>query len=204
LNLPAPSQSPDKPASAGKRFTTTSGAIELHLEDLAELFDPMDPSPLHAKDLDRKAEEYIVESVKELPARTRCEVVIHLDQPSGLPDEQQAVAAAIHGYFEGRSRVLQRNLRQLLRRGLVSLAIGIAFLTTLFIIAQLVVRGLGESDFAALVREGLIIFGWVAMWRPLEIFLYDWWPIVGDRRIYDRLSRIDVRTVHHPAGQPAC
>jgi hypothetical protein len=37
------------------------------------------------------------------------------------------------------------------------------------------------------------------MWRPLEIFLYDWWPIVGERRLYERLSRIDVRTVHHGA-----
>jgi len=31
------------------------------------------------------------------------------------------------------------------------------------------------------------------MWRPLEIFLYDWWPILGQRRVYDRLSRIPVR-----------
>jgi len=40
----------------------------------------------------------------------------------------------------------------------------------------------------------------VAMWRPLEIFLYDWWPIVGERRIHDRLSRIDVQVVPGNAG----
>jgi hypothetical protein len=33
------------------------------------------------------------------------------------------------------------------------------------------------------------------MWRPLEIFLYDWWPIVGERRLHERLSRIEVRIV---------
>ena len=27
-----------------------------------------------------------------------------------------------------------------------------------------------------LIKESLIISGWVALWRPLEIFLYDWWP----------------------------
>jgi hypothetical protein len=26
------------------------------------------------------------------------------------------------------------------------------------------------------IREGFLIGGWVAMWRPLEVFLYDWWP----------------------------
>jgi hypothetical protein len=33
------------------------------------------------------------------------------------------------------------------------------------------------------------------MWRPLEIFLYDWWPILGERRLRERLSRVDVRVV---------
>ena len=31
------------------------------------------------------------------------------------------------------------------------------------------------------------------MWRPLEVFLYDWWPILGEARLLDRLSRMPVR-----------
>jgi hypothetical protein len=34
-----------------------------------------------------------------------------------------------------------------------------------------------QSGFANVFREGLLIGGWVAMWRPIEVFLYDWWPI---------------------------
>jgi hypothetical protein len=45
------------------------------------------------------------------------------------------------------------------------------------------------------MREGFVIGGWVAMWRPLEIFLYDWWPIVVQRRLYERLSGLDVRVL---------
>jgi hypothetical protein len=44
-----------------------------------------------------------------------------------------------------------------------------------------------------LFEQGLLIVGRVAMWRPLEIFLYDWWPILGERRIHDGLSRMQVR-----------
>jgi hypothetical protein len=40
------------------------------------------------------------------------------------------------------------------------------------------------------------------MWRPLEIFLYDWWPILGQQRLYDRLSRIAVRIVHDHSPTP--
>ena len=67
------------------------------------------------------------------------------------------------------------------------------------VIVRLVGQLLGESAVALLSREGLIIVGWVAMWRPLEIFLYDWWPILGDKRIRERLSRIAVRVI--PGGQ---
>ena len=43
-----------------------------------------------------------------------------------------------------------------------------------------------------IVDEGLYIVGWVAMWRPLEIFLYDWRPIWHRYRLFAKLSRIPV------------
>jgi hypothetical protein len=39
----------------------------------------------------------------------------------------------------------------------------------------------------------LQIVGWVAMWRPLEIYLYDWWPVRADLRLLQRLARMKVR-----------
>ncbi len=45
----------------------------------------------------------------------------------------------------------------------------------------------------------LRIVGWVAMWRPLEIYLYDWWPIQGDQPLFERLARIRVRQILPPA-----
>jgi hypothetical protein len=33
------------------------------------------------------------------------------------------------------------------------------------------------------------------MWRPLQIFLYDWWPLVRRIRIYQALKASQVRVV---------
>jgi hypothetical protein len=44
-----------------------------------------------------------------------------------------------------------------------------------------------------ILRESVLIGGWVAMWRPLEIFLYDWWPILAEARLFDRLSVMRVQ-----------
>jgi hypothetical protein len=51
------------------------------------------------------------------------------------------------------------------------------------------------STFGQVLHEGLAIAGWVAMWRPLEVFLYDWWPIRADARRFDRLATMPVRIV---------
>jgi len=177
---------------------TTGGdhdIIEVRIRDVRQLFDAMDPSPFREKDLDPNAEEYIVDSLKELPSRKPCTLVVHLDQPTGLPDEAKLIAEAVRVHFVRRAQVFQRNLHRLMRRGVISLAIGIAFLIVIFGIVELVGKLLGEGAVALLSREGLIIVGWVAMWRPLEIFLYDWWPILGERRIRERLSRIEVKVI---------
>lgn len=180
---------------SGDQVAAHGGIIEVHLREVSQLFDSLDPSPFHERDLCRSAEEYIVDSVKELPSRVPYALVVHLDQSTGLPDEGRVVGDAIRVHFARRSRFLRRDMRRLIRRGVISLGIGLAFLATVFISAQLVRRLMGESPIATLLREGLLIVGWVAMWRPLEIFLYDWWPIAGERRLHDRLSRIGVRVV---------
>ena len=172
------------------------GIIKMHLRKLEQLFDSLDHSPFREKDLDRNAEEYIVDSIKELPSKVHCEIVIYLDEPIDIPAESNAITEAIHIHFSRRAQVFRQNLRQLLRRGSISLGIGLSFLVTFFLLGQLVRRSMGEGQWPFLLRESLLIGGWVAMWKPLEIFLYDWWPILGERRLYDRLSRIQVRIIH--------
>jgi hypothetical protein len=71
--------------------------------------------------------------------------------------------------------------------------IGVVFLSVAVILAGLVQGALGGSQISALIRESMVIGGWVAMWRPLEIFLYDWWPIRAERKLFDRLSVMPVR-----------
>ena len=178
------------------------GIIRIHLRKLDQLFDSLDHSPFREKDLDRNAEEYIVESMKEFPTRVPCELVIYLDQPLGLQEDRDVIVGAIHIHFSRRAQVFRRNLRQLLRRGLISLGIGISFLLTFFLLGQLVRRVMGEGQWPFLLRESFLIGGWVAMWKPLEIFLYDWWPIVGERRLYDRLSRIQVQIIQVDSKLP--
>ena len=37
-----------------------------------------------------------------------------------------------------------------------------------------------------------MVIGWVALWRPVEMYLYDWWPLRRESRLLERLSRMPV------------
>jgi hypothetical protein len=42
--------------------------------------------------------------------------------------------------------------------------------------------------------------GWVAMWRPIEIFLYDWWPISRRLRRLRHIATLPVEVRTEAAG----
>ena len=166
-------------------------SIELKITDLQQLFSTIDPSPFHERDLDADAEEFIVASARELPNDAGIRVVIHMARPTAeLPDPQGVVAESLHHYFEYRADVTLRELKQLIRLGRASLLIGLTFLVTCNAAATLFAPGPGTWH--GIMREGLSIIGWVAMWHPLEILLYRWWPVLQLKRLYGRLSRAEV------------
>jgi hypothetical protein len=120
-------------------------------------------------------------------------LLVHLDRSAELGKESEVLRAAIREFFSRRSESSQRRLRHLFRVGRTSLLIGTGFLTASFLASNFVMRAYQGLPLSDLLRESLLIGGWVAMWRPLEIFLYDWWPIQSELRLYDRLSAMPVQ-----------
>jgi hypothetical protein len=188
--------------SVGDEIPANCELIEVHVTELRLLFNPIDPSPPRERDLDPKAEEFIVGWARAARRDARLALQIDVDRP-GVPDEVDAVGDAVHNYFTERSASAHRRLSQLLRDGRTSLLIGLIFLVAAFTLAGAVVRGLGQTTISALFRESMIIGGWVAMWRPIEIFLYDWWPIRAERRLYDRLGVMPARVTFTTASPDA-
>lgn len=181
-----------KPDPHDEDVPTGVEPIEVHVPDLLRLFNAIDPSPLPSRDLDPRVEEFIVSWARALPRDARLALVVIADSSAGQEDVG-AVREAIKEFFRQRSLSAGRRLTQLFRVGRKSLLIGIVFLAVAIILAGLVDRAGGARHIAALIHESMVIGGWVAMWRPLEIFLYDWWPILAERKLFERLSAAPIR-----------
>ena len=191
---------PQPRSSAGDALPQRCQVIEIRVAELRQLFNAIDPSPFRQRDLDPRAEEFIVDWASDLPMDKPWALVVHLDRPAGRPDEAAALREAIHEYFGQRVVASKRKLRELFRRGRISLVIALAFLTASIAVGDVVAAYLGDGRLGEVIREGFLIGGWVAMWRPLEVFLYDWWPIRADGRLLQRLSTMPVRIEYKEAA----
>jgi hypothetical protein len=164
--------------------------IEITLRDLKQLFNTLDPAPFHEKDLDPAAEEYIVSAVREIGSQPS-RLVLHLP-PGTTDDEACGAVVAIRNYFAGRTRHAREQLRLLFVRGVISLLIGLGFLALCLSMRGLLTATVHPGD--VILSEGLLILGWVAMWKPVEIFLYDWWPDLDRRRLFERIAHMELET----------
>jgi hypothetical protein len=168
--------------------------LELRVRDLGQLFNSMDPTPFLNKDLDREAEAYIETWAMGFPPNSRLHITIHLENLPSEGDPSALMTEAIHNYFDYKACLVRGDLKQLLKQGRVSLLIGISFVTACLIAADAIGQ-LGTSTVYTIARESLTIIGWVAMWRPLQTFLYDWWPLARRIRVYKNLKHSHVRIV---------
>jgi hypothetical protein len=174
--------------------------IDIRVRDVQQLFDNRDPAPFRERDLDEDAVDYIIAAAEEIPARHPLKIVLTIDvvPPEGLgpPD----IAHAIRAHFQRELTQVRRRIRNQRRTGQAILGFGVVVLVFCLSLAQFT-QQLPQSAVRDIVREGLIIIGWVAIWRPIEGLLFDWWPLVQQRRHVARLLDADI-LVSPTAGLP--
>ncbi|HXI86800.1 MAG TPA: hypothetical protein VNH64_05045 [Parvularculaceae bacterium] len=164
--------------------------IDIRLKNAAALFASLDPSPLVERDLDDAVEEFIVDWAMDAPERGPVRLVLHLAEPGPGPDPE-TLGESIRNFFAFMAAREERRIQRLWREGRQDALVGILFLIACMAAGQAATR-LVEPPVGSFLSEGLLIIGWVANWRPVQIFLYDWRPIARRRRIYSRLADLEL------------
>ena len=184
-------------------FPPGCALIEVHVAELKQIFNSLDPTPFRERDIDPRAEEFIAGWAREIPPDKPLGLLIHVDNEGATGEQISTVKDAVRDYFAERASATRRQLRLLFRRGRTSLVIGLVFLAGSILAGNVAAEMLEGTNVADIARESLLIGGWVAMWRPLEVFLYDWWPIRAEARLFDRLSAMIVRVVPSSEASPS-
>ncbi|MCC7405159.1 MAG: hypothetical protein IT288_12240 [Bdellovibrionales bacterium] len=171
----------------GKRW------IEIRVKNPNQLFDARDPAPFRDRDLDDDFVEYVLSSAKEFSLSTALKLVIYVEEGETPLLSKDSIRESIRSYFAYQIELQQTNLKEFVKRSQVFLMIGLVFLVVCISVAQNL--QVPEPPGAiGILREGIVIFGWVSIWKPIELVLFDWYPLYEKLRYYQKLlgTEIDI------------
>ena len=165
--------------------------LEVRLTTVGRIFDNRDPAPFHERALDPDFVDYLVEGSRERAGADSIRIVVWLLEPCATGEIEHAV----HAHFERALLRTDRRRREQLQTGWIALAIAAIAVTVLMGLSELVAKNV-VGTLGSGLREALVISGWVLMWRPIEVLIYDSIPWRRERRILRALSEahIDVRS----------
>jgi len=173
----------------GHRQPRRAGAatVRIHVRNLTQMFNSLDPSPFWDRDLDRAAAEFIEEEFSERLASHPWHLQVYTHEGLELTADLQA---ALEHFYQRLASSARRRLRDQMRIGRLALLGGIGIFA-LSIGARGVLHGVLASV-PQMLDEGLIVLAWIALWRPIEELVYEWVPLYRKRRLYSRLAAIRV------------
>lgn len=173
--------------------------IDVRVRTTHQLFDLRDPAPPPERDVDDRVLDYLLGAVDELPRKAKLELAVWIAEPGADDLSERAVTEAMRAHFEWERDRFAHRLREHVRRAQVVMLIGLGALAAFLSLAALVRAQLAPGTMRDALHEGLLIIGWVAIWRPIESLLYDWWPLAAQRRTRERLLEAPIVL---RAGQP--
>ncbi len=169
--------------------------IEIRISSLAELLDSQDPAPVPERAMDLRAEGYILSRAKRHRRAKALGLRVHA--PESLRGYAGGAIDAVHEHFRRAHALGERNFRRRQRIGGVTLAIALGILGGSIWLRSLLSDIAGRA-LAQGLGEGLLILGWVAMWRPVEILLFEHWESHSDHAVLERLESIPIEFVFRP------
>jgi len=167
--------------------------IEIDLTSVEQIFNSFDHAPFHEKELDPNAEQYIVDIVQDFPLKTPFRLIIYLPVCINCLEHAEKIPAAIRAHFRYRMMEQDLKFRARFRYGRWAFLIGLLFVAVMMILRQLVYAALGSNHLLPqIIADVLLIISWAAMWEPVTVLLYELWPIIKQKRIYEKITLMDI------------
>lgn len=168
------------------------GVIEVTVDGPNELFESLDRGTDWGRHLNERVEQFIVHRAEEqrLP---KYMLVVRIPEVALSRSDSTALATGIRQHFVHRANEERAKVQTLIRDGKRDLMTGSVFLFVCGIVGLVGVNVLPRA-IGLFLEQGLLILGWVALWRPVDLLLYELRPLRLRRDVLDALSKMDVRT----------
>jgi len=192
-------QHPNEASRVARGLLVTTGPkeglVEIGVSDTAQLFDRFDQSSPAGRHLDSKIDQLIVHLAEERPSASYV-LSVRIRELTPSPTDARALATVIREHFDHRAHEASAKFGFLVSNGRRDLVVGFLFLFICGTIG-LVAGKVLPTNVGGLVQEGFVIIGWVALWSPVDLFLYELRPLRRERDLLRALRNMEVRFEVH-------
>jgi hypothetical protein len=171
---------------------TKQHTIRIALGKPEELFAASDYAPLEGRFERLTGMERLVTGMEEAPRDARH--VIEIVLPAAGADIEETIRRAIVGFCKAEIDEARFMMRVTRKRGLLALRVGLPILAVCLALSTAVAAWRNDG-IGTLLSNSFVIAGWVALWQPAELLLYDWWPPFHRINLLKRIAEADVRVV---------
>ena len=166
--------------------------VRVELASLRELFQAPEPDPWSGRPHANAGIDRILNKVRPGP-RGPVHATIVLPASERAADLEARTCTALQRYCDVRIARGLNDKASLRHEGFATLWRGLVFMALCMLASRIV----GEPRYlpgiiARFLDEGFIIAGWVALWYPLDVLLYQHWPLTREQRLYEQLRGMDL------------
>lgn len=171
----------------------------MHLREPAHLFVEPDPDPFSAHAMYTSGIEHVLSQLRPLRVRGQVKLRVHMPSEVVTEELEHEIVPALLRYCRAMIDANRREVLSLRREGNRALFKGLTFLAVCVLLAFVVDKLPFVPEYWQwVISEGLFIGGWVALWRPIEIFLYEWWPYARENKLYQAILNAKVEILAEP------
>ena len=166
--------------------------LQLELPSLRELFAPPDLDPMAGRTEESCGLDRLLNQLRPLPqAQVRTRILLPASERA--PDLEERCRNALGVVLDRRIARNRNDARSLRLEGYATLWRGLVFLALCLLGSRLMAEiDLLPGFIERFIDEGLVIAGWVALWYPLDVLLYQRWPLARERRLYESLREMRI------------
>lgn len=170
-----------------------ASGFTVRVAEINDLFLASEPNPFSEEPNYWPALERIFRTIRPRSVGRPTRLKVLVADGSSASDLEAETKAAIRRWSEVRIDGERSEIAFHRKEGTVKLMLGLCFLAICLALNEAAT----EADFLpsflqSFLATGFEILGWVALWSPVGILIYEWWPHRHNIAVYEHIASMDL------------
>jgi hypothetical protein len=172
--------------------------LVLHLDEIGKFFNIPDPDPLAGNQLFEPGIDRVYDQVRASGLKCDPHLILYLPKKQVNPKNEQNLKTGIEDYCKFQVYKIQNSLEMQKRQGRRTLIYGLTILIICLLLSGIgfYLTSIAPTAFlyalGGFMYNGFMIIGWVSLWTPTSMLLFERWPDIISKKTYEKIMEMTI------------